>query len=222
NLLAAPIDPLVEVALPVEQPDGDERQPQIARGLAMIARQDAETAGVDREALVEAVLGAEVRDEIVLADAGPLVGLRPLLEVRVELGHDLAVRADEVLVLGRMLEDRLIDAAQEQLGVVIGAQPERLVEPAEQPARRRIPAEPEVRGDLLEAPDRLGQARVNLQREMNLQRENHVSHASVPSKPAILATDCPYADRCRGPARPLQATCGPRAAGTAAQARQRC
>ena len=43
------IDLLLEVAVPIEQPDGDKFQIQIARRFAMIARENAETAGVIRD-----------------------------------------------------------------------------------------------------------------------------------------------------------------------------
>src|SRR5690606_27189199 len=83
NLVAVTIDSLIEVALPVQQADGDERQPEIARGLQVIAGEDTEPAGVDREALVESVLGAEIRDDVVLAELRGFVTLRSLLEIRV-------------------------------------------------------------------------------------------------------------------------------------------
>ena len=51
ELLAVAVDPLVEVALPVEQPDRDERQLEVARRLAVVAGEHAEAARVDRAAL---------------------------------------------------------------------------------------------------------------------------------------------------------------------------
>ena len=62
--VALAVDRLREVALAVEESHADERQPHVARGLAVIAGEDAEAAGVDRQALVQAELGAEVRDQI--------------------------------------------------------------------------------------------------------------------------------------------------------------
>ena len=59
-LHAVAVHRLIEIALGIEQADGDEIEPLIAGRLAMIAGQDAETARVDREALVKAVLGAEI------------------------------------------------------------------------------------------------------------------------------------------------------------------
>ena len=54
-------DPLVEIALRVEQTDRHQRHAQVGRRLAVIARENAQAAGVDRDGVVEPELGAEVR-----------------------------------------------------------------------------------------------------------------------------------------------------------------
>ena len=56
------VDRLAEVAVLVEEADADERHGHVAGGLDVVAGEDAEAAGVDAQALVEAVLGAEVGD----------------------------------------------------------------------------------------------------------------------------------------------------------------
>jgi hypothetical protein len=56
------VEPLPEVALGIEEPDAHERHPEVGCALHMVARQDAKTSGVDRQALVETELGREVRD----------------------------------------------------------------------------------------------------------------------------------------------------------------
>jgi len=68
-LHAVTVHRLNEVALGIEQPDGYKIKPLIAGCLAMIAGEDAEAAGIDRETLVETVLGAEIRDQRLI---GPL------------------------------------------------------------------------------------------------------------------------------------------------------
>ncbi len=50
-LVALAVDLLGEVALPVQQSDTDERQRSVGRGLAVVACEDAESPGVDRQAL---------------------------------------------------------------------------------------------------------------------------------------------------------------------------
>ena len=69
KILAVPIDALSEIALVVEQPDGDERQTKIARGLAVIAGQHAQTARIDRHRFVNAELGREIGDRLGAQDA---------------------------------------------------------------------------------------------------------------------------------------------------------
>ena len=70
HLLPIAVDALVEIALAIKQPHGDERQAQVARGLAVVAGEDAQAARVDRKALMQAELGAEVGDQVVLRELG--------------------------------------------------------------------------------------------------------------------------------------------------------
>ena len=83
-LHAVAVDGLDEIALGIEQSDRDEIQPLIAGGLAVIAGQDPQAAGVDREALVKAVLGAEIGDQ-------RLIGARRCRQIGVERLEHLAV-----------------------------------------------------------------------------------------------------------------------------------
>ena len=59
-LPAADVEPLAEIALPVEQSDADERNVQVRRALDVIAGEHAEAAGIDRHRLVQAELGREI------------------------------------------------------------------------------------------------------------------------------------------------------------------
>ncbi len=59
-LNAVAVHGLGEIALSVKQAYRNEAGVLIAGGLAVIARQHAQATGVDRKALVEAVLGAEI------------------------------------------------------------------------------------------------------------------------------------------------------------------
>ena len=68
-LPAVDVEVLAEVALAVHQADADERQAEVAGALEMIAGQDAEAAGIDRHALVDAELGREVGDADARRDA---------------------------------------------------------------------------------------------------------------------------------------------------------
>ena len=53
---------LLEVAVPVEQPDADDRHAEVAGGLEVVAGEDAEAAGVLRQHRGDAELGREVAD----------------------------------------------------------------------------------------------------------------------------------------------------------------
>ncbi len=57
------VDALREVAPAVQQPDADDRHAELGRGLEVVAGEDAEPAGVDRERLLDRELHAHVRDE---------------------------------------------------------------------------------------------------------------------------------------------------------------
>ena len=61
-LPAVQVEPLPEVAAPVEEADRDQRQRLVARLLEDVAGEHAEPARVDRQRRVDAVLGAEERD----------------------------------------------------------------------------------------------------------------------------------------------------------------
>ena len=73
GLTAGLVDPLAELTACVEQADADERDAELGRGLEVVAGEDAEAAGVDRQALVDAELHAEVGDEqVVVVPPGAL------------------------------------------------------------------------------------------------------------------------------------------------------
>ena len=61
-LPAVPGQGLAEVAVPVEQPDADQRDAEVAGRLEMVAGEDAEAAGVLGQGGRDAELGREVGD----------------------------------------------------------------------------------------------------------------------------------------------------------------
>src|SRR5581483_4473275 len=63
GLRSGRVEPLLEVAAAVEEPDPDERDAELGRALQVVAGEDAEPARVDRQSLVDAELHREVRDE---------------------------------------------------------------------------------------------------------------------------------------------------------------
>src|SRR5207245_5746534 len=62
ELAAARVDVLSPEALPVEQPDRDQLQSQVAGRLQVVTREYTEPAGIDRQALRKPELEREVRD----------------------------------------------------------------------------------------------------------------------------------------------------------------
>ena len=150
-LVAVGVERLVKVALMVEQADADEGQAHIAGPLAVVAGKDSEAAGVDRQALMEAELGAEIGDQV--------VALEPLAVdvghvgqfVVAAVGRDHAIqRADEDRILGGGFEALLVGSLEKRLGVVVGRLPQAPRQLREQRARRAIPTVPEVAGEIFE------------------------------------------------------------------------
>ncbi len=138
-LVAVTVDGLREVALPVEQADRDEGQAAVAGRLAVVPGEDAEAAGVDREALVEPELRAEVGDQVVGAELVDLAPPHAGADVRV-VGRQHAVQVGEVdRILGRAVEPRLVDLLEQSLRALVDRMPERGVEPREQVARGPVP-----------------------------------------------------------------------------------
>jgi hypothetical protein len=148
-LVALAVDGLLEVALAIEEPDRDERQRHVARGLAVVAREDAEAAGIDRQRLVEAELGAEVRDELAFLHRRNAGALAHAVIAVVHRQHAVVVVQERRVVRG-LLEPALVHAAQDRLRIVADRLPQHGIEAREELARRPVPAEPEVVGELLE------------------------------------------------------------------------
>ena len=100
-LVAVGIDLLAEVTLAIEQPDPDERQGHVAGGFHMIAGQDAQSARVDPDRLVEAIFGAEVGDRS--GELGAVLAPEPVTgaigHVLVEVGQDIVIFGQELLVV---------------------------------------------------------------------------------------------------------------------------
>ncbi len=101
-LVTVRVDRLAEVPMLVQQTDADERHGHVARRLDVVTGQNTETAGVDAQALVEAVLGAEVAYRAL--HRGAVFPVEPVLaaagHVAVELGEHLGVLGHE----GRVVE----------------------------------------------------------------------------------------------------------------------
>ena len=82
-LVAVGVDGLRKVALAVQQAHRHQRQPHIARRLAVVPGEDAQPARIDRQALVKAEFGAEIRDQIVVLQSLCAVARRRRFVIRV-------------------------------------------------------------------------------------------------------------------------------------------
>ena len=145
------IEPLPEITLVVVQPDADQRHAEIGRRLDVIARQDAEAARVDRQRLVQAEFGGEVRDGPRAEDArvapAPRVARAQIL-LHPPVGVvDAAVQGELRRALLEMLDGHLVEQGH---GVVADLAPRHRIELAEERGRVGVPAPPQVLRQRLE------------------------------------------------------------------------
>ena len=151
-LPAVDVEPLPEVALVVIQPDANQRNAEIGRALQMIAGEDAEAAGVDRQRLVQAELGGEVSHRPRAEHAGVLAAPGVL---RLQVFAEPAVGVVDAPMEGELrrprLELRRRHLLQQQDGIVVALAPAQRVELAEQADRLFVPAPPQVLGQREEA-----------------------------------------------------------------------
>ena len=137
-LVPVGVDRLTEVAVAVQQAHADEGQGHVAGGLHVVAREDAQAAGVDAERLMQPVLGTEVGDRSLqvacVASMEPVVGA--VGHVPVELA-DHPLRLDHEV--GVVEECRPVDHAGEDRDRAVGAGPDAAVDPPVQRPGARVP-----------------------------------------------------------------------------------
>src|SRR5258707_13961042 len=124
----------------------------------MVACQQAETAGKDRQALGQAELRRKIGDEWRL-DGRLRVGAgKPrgavIAQVRLEVLADALEMSQETRVLAGGVEQGLVDAAEQQHWIVAGRFPQITIQPAEQLDRRMVPATPQIVGELAQRGER--------------------------------------------------------------------
>ena len=145
-LEAVRVEVLLEVALPVEEAHADEGQAHVARGLHVVAREDAEAARVDGQGDVEAVLHGEVGDLLLVAALVPGLAALVALELPVHFleGREVGV------VLGELVVAFLGDHAEHLGRVLLALEPDVVVQPDEEHDGVEVPGEPQVVRYLLE------------------------------------------------------------------------
>ena len=65
-LLSVAVDLLTQIARAIEQPDRNEREPQIAGRLAVIPGQHPKSARIEWQAFVQTIFSTEIRHQIAL------------------------------------------------------------------------------------------------------------------------------------------------------------
>ena len=146
-LPAVAVQVLLEVALVVEQPDGHQGNPQAAGALDVVAREHAQTAGVDRHRLVDPELQREVGHRLRAQHAG--VGLAPkrrLGDVLLQTPIGVVDAAEEDQLGCPHLEPLGRELREQGDRVVVQLPPADRVEVAEEIDHLRVPTPPEVSG----------------------------------------------------------------------------
>jgi len=137
---------LLEIALPIHQADADERNSQIAGALEVVAREDAQSAGVDRQALVNPELHREVGDAVGSEFRVRLLEPALTRHVGVErLEH--AVHFGQIgVIVGRLIQALLRDVGQELNRIPGHLVPEVGVQPPKQLLGFAVPTPVQVVG----------------------------------------------------------------------------
>ena len=136
------VEPLAEVAAPVVEADADERDAELRGRLEMVACEDPEAAGIDRQALVEPELCREIRDEEIVRQLA-LLPPRPALALdREALLH--AAEMHGVLRGQRAAEVVVRELGEERRRVVAEGAESRLSKVGKQRAGAGRPAERKV------------------------------------------------------------------------------
>jgi len=146
------IDGLLKIALPVKEADPHETQIEVAGGFRMVARQDTQAAGGNRERFVQAKFRREIRDGI-LVQFGRVLMAPGILVVQIIV--KLAEHTAHAIGKARLLEMNpqfiFRNFAQHGHGVVPEVLPAAGRKPLEQVLRLLVPTPPEIARQLIEA-----------------------------------------------------------------------
>jgi len=147
-------DVLVQVPFRVHEPDGNERDPEIAALLEVIAGKETKTPGIERKRVLEPVLGREVGDREIAVMRVP--GGKPAvlgIQLVPEPAHHDIVMPEVLGVVGSGKQGLFGKFMQHPHRVMDTLAPCRGVELLEDQLYRRIPAPPEVVGKVNETGD---------------------------------------------------------------------
>ena len=153
-------DPLREVAEGIEETDCHQGQTEIAGFLEVVAREHAQTAGIDHQGLVQAVFKREVSD--LLIRQGGVGFFEPgviLVHVGIKLAHDPVVAFEEIAVFDQIIKDLAVHLPQEDDRVVGALFPREQVNFPEQARGFGVADPPKVVGKVSQPLDAVGQVK---------------------------------------------------------------
>jgi hypothetical protein len=138
----------MEISLRIHEPDPDQRNAEILRLLAVVARQRAEASGVDWQRLMQRELRREVRNRPVHVRIPVLPPRIARAARRIERIYRRVEHGEELVVGGRQVQHFLRDQPEHQHRIVRGLAPQGVIEFAEHLAGLRVPGPPEIHGQL--------------------------------------------------------------------------
>ena len=144
---------LLEITRPIVQTHADQRQSQIRGGLEVIAGQNAEATGVDRQHLGDTELHREVADpaghrRLGISLRGHLLIPQRLGQILVEIGRQVVEPFQECLIFGKLIEPRPAHLAEQCHRVPAGLRPLLGIDALEQVLGGGVPRPAQVRRQL--------------------------------------------------------------------------
>ena len=159
-LQALLVDLLLEITMSIKQADRDEVEIEIAGRFAMVARQNAQTAGIIWDRFVKAKLGRKIGDRIFDRTACARFSIGVFAsKIIAECVMNLLQLAQESFVLRDFFEARLARELEHAHGIVIRPVPKLGVEMPEKAARGRLPCPPKIEAHLAQRLERSRQSR---------------------------------------------------------------
>ena len=163
-LPAVDVQVLAEIAFAIHEAHAAERDAEIACRFQMIARENAEPSGIDRDALVDAEFGRKI------GDPGLFLGTESVLkpsgrgEIVIESGLDAVHVREKPFVAGDFLEAFLRSRAEEFDGAMVEAFEQIDVDAPEECDGIRVPAPPNVISEFMKGLQAFGKVRQHRER----------------------------------------------------------
>src|SRR6266536_4460159 len=149
------VDLLPEIAMSIEQTNGNETEVEIARRLAMVASEYAKTPRIIRDRFVKTKFSREIGDRILDRASSSCLSVSVVAsEIFFEFLKDLLQLAQESFVLCKFFQPGLPRKLKHSDGIVICPVPKLGIQMAKEPARGRFPRPPQVEAHLAQRLER--------------------------------------------------------------------